>query len=70
MKTRVNKFIYETIIQGLWCGMWSDECAVNSYTEKKQTLKEYRENCPGVSFRVIHRRTLNPAYESFAANLC
>ncbi len=60
-KERVNKFIYETIIQGLWCGMWSDECAVGSYIEKKRTLKEYRDNCPGVSFRAIHRRTLNPA---------
>lgn len=59
---RVNKYIYETIVQGLWCGQWSDECAVGSYSEKKQTLKEYRENCPGTAFRVIHRRSPNPEY--------
>ncbi len=48
---KVNKFIYETIIQGFWCGRWSDECAGRFVTEMKRTLKEYRDNCPGVSFQ-------------------
>lgn len=57
---RVTKYIYETIVQGFWCGRWCDECAVGSYSERKRTMKEYRDNCPGVQFRVIHRRTPNP----------
>jgi hypothetical protein len=62
MMAKTNKYIYETIIQGLWCGMWSDECGASSSQEAKRTLKEYRDNCPGTQFRIIHRRELNPAY--------
>lgn len=58
-KARINKYIYETYIQGMYDGKWCDETAV-AKKEARSLVKTYRTNCPGRSFRIINRRELNP----------
>jgi hypothetical protein len=31
---------------------WQEETAADTYREIRQLLREYRDNCPGASFRV------------------
>lgn len=40
------------IVQGLYCGEWSDEVAEYTWKAARETIKEYRDNCPGTSFRI------------------
>ena len=56
---KVNKYIYEVYIQGMYEGKWCDETAV-AKKEARSLVKTYRINCPRRNFRIIHRRELNP----------
>ena len=59
---RVNKYVYIWVVQGNY-GYghgWEDLTAEEKYSEGRARLREYRENEPGTSLRLIHRRELNP----------
>jgi hypothetical protein len=56
MYTRKTQDEYE--VQGFYttqCG-WECVTAASTYKEAKLRLREYRENLPGVSFRVVKKR--------------
>ena len=54
------------VLQGNYGYGWDDLCEypddVSSAKERKDDLKSYKENEPGVSFRIITRRVNNPDY--------
>ena len=54
------------VLQGNYGYGWDDLCEypddVSSAKERKDDLKAYKENEPGVSFRIITRRVNNPDY--------
>ena len=45
-------------IQGYYGNIygWEEVCAEETWSAAKQTLKEYRENERGVSFRIVKKR--------------
>ena len=47
---RKTKDVYT--IQGFYCGEWSNECFEYTWRAARETIKEYRDNCPGPSFRI------------------
>uniref|UniRef100_A0AAU8GE50 Uncharacterized protein n=1 Tax=Salmonella phage vB_SEnST11_KE22 TaxID=3161173 RepID=A0AAU8GE50_9CAUD len=57
---RVNKWIYEIIVQEMTCNGWEDSCCESSIKDARATKKDYISN--GVNARIINRRTLNPDY--------
>lgn len=57
---RVNKWLYEIIVQERTCNGWEDSCAESTMKDAKDTCRDYTNN--GVPARIIHRRTLNPDY--------
>ena len=59
MSKYVRKTHDEYDIEGLFCGEWSVECSETSWADAKRTLREYRENCPGTPFRIVHHRVPN-----------
>lgn len=57
---RVNKWLYEIIVQE-WTGYeWEDACAESSLKDARATKKDYQRN--GFQARIINRRTPNPDY--------
>ena len=54
----MNKYSYIKVVQGYYNG-WEDVTYAENSKEAKSNLKEYRDNCKGVSFRIISRRVLN-----------
>lgn len=63
MARKPNKFLYEIIVQGFYAGHWSDESGAKTPKEARRIVKEYRDNCSCVRFRIIRRRELNPEVE-------
>ena len=57
---RVNKWLYEIIVQEWTCNGWEDSCAELNWKAAVATKKDYREN--GISARIIQRRSINPEY--------
>lgn len=57
---RVNKWLYEIIVQEWTCDGWQDSCWEDSWKDARSTAKDYRNN--GYSARIIQRRTPNPDY--------
>lgn len=57
---RVNKWLYEIIVQERTCSGWEDSCAELTRKAARETVKDYRNN--GYEARIINRRTLNPDY--------
>ncbi len=58
----MNKYIYLHVVQGQWCFGWEDESASEDAREAHRDLRDYRENQPEVSHRMIERREPNPEY--------
>ncbi len=57
-----NKFIYLYVIQGNYGYYgWEDLTQSEDYREARANLKDYRDNEPGTSHRMIQRREPNPA---------
>jgi len=58
---KINKYIYLFVIQGNYGygDGWEDLTAAEDYREARGYLKDYRENEPDVSHRMINRRELN-----------
>lgn len=66
MKT--NKYNYYYVLQANYGYGWDDIVWYDTHdTEQmlsiKRDLRSYRENEPGVPFRIVQRRELNPKYE-------
>lgn len=61
MKTKINKWTKEFIIQEHTYYGWEDSTAEETYTEARAQLKIYRENCQSAT-RLIIRRVLNPEW--------
>lgn len=57
---RVNKWLYEIIVQERTCNGWEDSCAEANWSDARATKKDYRRN--GYEVRIIERRTPNPDY--------
>ena len=63
---RVNKYIYENVIQtdyGYGYG-FEDTCAEETYLEGRKQLRVYRREQPQYRHRLIERRTPNPEFQS------
>lgn len=62
---RVGKTKQVSVLQGNYGYGWEDLCQYDSTNSRecKDDLKAYRENEPGVPFRVIYRRVPNPDYK-------
>lgn len=57
MYKRKTRDVYA--IESLYYGVWSIECNEYSYHEARKTIKCYRENVPGVVFRIrMHREKI------------
>ena len=54
----MNKYSYIKVVQGYYNG-WEDLTSSDTMKESRQDLKDYRDNCKGVAFRIISRRILN-----------
>jgi len=54
-----NKYTYLHVIQGNYGYGWEDLTAAETYFEARGYLKDYRENEPNTSTRMIERRELN-----------
>lgn len=64
MKKRVNKYIYEIIVQGKYeCG-WEDVTAAPSQKQARSFYKDYRKAEPHIPHRIVNRRTKNPDYHA------
>ncbi len=54
-----NKYSYLYVLQGYYCGSWSDLCAadqtLDGCREMKRDRKSYRDN-EGGTYRIIKRR--------------
>lgn len=60
---RINKYLYIWVLQGKYQPYgWEDLTAENTYTEIRKRRREYRENDPGVSLRIVRRREPNPEW--------
>lgn len=61
---RIGKTKQVSVLQGNYGYGWDDLCEYDgtSNRECREDLKLYRENEPGVPFRVIYRRVPNPDY--------
>lgn len=55
------KYTNEIILQGFY-GKWEDLIYCEDEQDAKQMLKDYNENEPHVSHRIIHRKELNREY--------
>jgi hypothetical protein len=64
MKT--NKYLYLYVVQGYYTKSygWEDITQSENYIEARNDIRAYRENERGYMFRMIHRRELNPEWES------
>ena len=60
-ETKVNKYLYNRIIQGYYAGYWEDVEYPTDKANEKYLLKEYR--LMGYPVRCITRRELNPLYQ-------
>ena len=57
-----NKWCYLWIVQGHYGQYgWEDLTASESHSEARADLRAYRENVPGLAYRMIQRRELNEA---------
>lgn len=65
-EARIPKTKSVRVLQGNYGYGWDDLCEypddISSAKERKDDLKAYRENEPGVPFRIITRRVANPDY--------
>ena len=52
----VRKTIDTWEIQGLFCGSWEMETTECSRADAKKMVKQYRENMPNVSHRIVKKR--------------
>jgi hypothetical protein len=53
-----NKYLYLYVIQGCYGQGWEDETAEDNRWEARVRLREYRDNMPEYSHRIIRRREL------------
>ncbi len=51
MSKYIRKTHDEWVIEGRWSFGWDMECYAEDAEDATRLLKEYRANCPGVSFR-------------------
>lgn len=60
-----RKYLYERVLQQHASGMWNDveffDIHNSTVKERRQCMKEYRENMPQHAYRFISRRTLKNA---------
>ena len=61
MKTKINKWTKEFIIQEHTSCGWEDSTCEETYKEARTQLKIYRDNCQSAT-RLIIRRVLNPEW--------
>lgn len=61
MKTKINKWTKEFIIQEYTCYGWEDSTSEETYKLARQQLICYRKNCNN-GVRLITRRVLNPEW--------
>ena len=66
---RTNKYNYYKVLQANYGYGWDDIAWYDTHDcEQMRAIKRdwrsYHENEPGVPFRIIRRRELNPKYES------
>lgn len=56
----MNKYSYLHVVQGYYGDAygWEDITESESYHESRRTLREYRENAPEYTYRLIKRREL------------
>lgn len=61
---KVNKFLYEIVIQGSYgYGQGLEDVTVaKDWVEARSLKRDYVMNEPGIPFRIINRRVLNPAW--------
>jgi hypothetical protein len=62
MMARVNKYIYGWKLYVNYGQGWEYEVFESSWKDAKQTLKEYRENCPQYPIKASRGRELNPEW--------
>lgn len=62
---KVNKYLYEYIVQGFYCSQyrWEDVYYGEDEADARARLHEYRENETKYRHRLIKRRTPNPEYK-------
>lgn len=59
MAKRINKYLYEINVQGKYSSGWEDVTGARNWSEARKHKREYRENEPGIPFRIIQRRVPN-----------
>lgn len=59
---RINKYLYMWVLQGKY-DTWEDLTAEDTYREIRKRGKEYIRNAPGIEYRIVRKREVNPAYK-------